>query len=71
LGILSCEYWLGRSLVPSNKLVRDIVEVVADDLRLGAHSQQIIANTLDQRSLPACRNGAQRVPSMAGDKTEL
>ena len=54
-----------------DKLICDIVEVVADDLRLRTHSQQIIANTLNQRAFPACRDGAQRVPSMAGDKTEL
>ena len=54
-----------------DKLICDIVEVVADDLRLRANSKQIITNTLDQRPFPACRDGTQRVPGMASDKTEL
>ena len=55
----------------SDKLVRDIIQVVADNLRLGADPQKIIANTLDQRSFPACRDGAERVPSMASDHAEF
>jgi hypothetical protein len=57
--------------VSGDKLICDIVEVVADDLRLRANSKQIITNTLDQRPFPACRDGTQRVPGMASDKTEL
>jgi hypothetical protein len=61
---------LGRSLVPDNELIGDIVEVVADDLRLRAYSQDIIPDALDQRCLPARRNGAKGVPRVAGDQTE-
>jgi hypothetical protein len=57
--------------VSGDELSSDVVEVVADDLRLRADSQQIITNTLDQRPFPACRDGPQRVPGMASDKTEL
>ena len=62
---------LGLSPVSADELIGNVIQVVADDLRLGADPQQIIANTLDQRSFPACRDGAERVPSVAGDKTEL
>jgi hypothetical protein len=37
----------------SNELTGDIVEVVADDLRLRANTQYIVADSLDQRGLPA------------------
>ena len=54
-----------------DELIGDIVEVVSDNLRLRAYSQNIVPNTLDQRRLPARRDGAERVPCVAGDKTEL
>ena len=61
----------GCSLVSANELVGDVVEVVADNLRLRTYRQDIVADALDQRRLPARRNGAQSVPCVAGDKTEL
>ena len=57
--------------VSGNELIGNVIEVVADDLRLRADSQQIIANTLNQHSFPARSDGTQRVPSMTGDETEL
>jgi hypothetical protein len=56
--------------VSGDKLISDIVEVVADNLRLRATSN-IIPDTLDQRSLPACGDGAEGIPCVAGDKAEL
>jgi hypothetical protein len=53
--------------VPGDELVGDVVEVIADDLRLRAHPQQIVAGPSDQRRFPARRHGAERVPGMAGD----
>jgi hypothetical protein len=57
--------------VSGNELIGNVIQVVADDLRLRADSQQIIANTLNQHSFPTRRDGTQRVPSMTGDETEL
>jgi hypothetical protein len=57
--------------VSSDELIGDIVQVIADDLRLGADPQNIVANPLDQRCFPARRHGAERVPGMARDQTEL
>ena len=51
-----------------DKLFGNVVEVVADNLRLRTDSQHIIADTLDQRGLPARRDGAESVPCMAGDR---
>ena len=62
---------LDPSLVLGDELVGDVVEVVADNLRLRADVQHIIADTFDQRGLPACRDGAERVPGVAGDHAEL
>jgi len=55
----------------SNELIGDIIEVVADNLRLRADSEEVITDALDQRRLPTCRYGAESVPGVAGDKTEL
>jgi hypothetical protein len=57
--------------VSSDELIGNVVEVIADDLRLGADAENIIADTLDQRRFPARCDGAQRTPCVAGDKTEL
>ena len=62
---------LRHSLVPSNKLVGDIIEVVADNVRLRTYSQHIVADAFDQRALPARRNRAESIPGVAGDETEL
>jgi len=50
---------LGPSPVSGDELAGDVVEVVADNLRLRADSQEIIADTLDQRRLPARRDGRE------------
>ena len=57
--------------MPSHELIGDVIEVVADDIRLRADPQNIVAGPLDQRRLPAGRHGPKRVPCVAGDKTEL
>src|SRR5262245_43477229 len=56
--------------VPSDEPVADIFEVIADNLWLRTDAQDIVADTLDQRGLPARRDGAERVPCVAGDKAE-
>jgi hypothetical protein len=57
--------------VAGDELIGNIIKVIADDLRLGTYSQNIIANPLDQRGFPTGRHGAKRVPCMTGDKAEL
>ena len=59
------------SFVSGDELIGDVIQVIADDLRLRAHPQNIVADPLDQRCFPAGRHGTERVPCMAGDKTEL
>ena len=54
-----------------DELIGNVIQVIADDLRLGADSQNIVAGSLDQRCFPAGRYGAKRVPCMARDKAEL
>jgi hypothetical protein len=56
-------------LVPRNELIGNIVEVVADNLRLRSYFQNIVPNTFDQRCLPARGYGAEGVPCVAGDET--
>jgi hypothetical protein len=52
----------GRSLVSRDELIGDVVEVVADNLRPRADLQNIIADTFDQRGLPArCLASQMRV----------
>jgi len=48
-----------------------IIQVIAHDLRLRTNSQDIVANALDQRRLPAGHHRAQRVPCVAHDNAEL
>jgi hypothetical protein len=62
---------LPAPLVTGDELIGDVVQVIANDLRLRANSQNIIADALDQRGFPSGRDGAERVPCVAGDKTEL
>ena len=62
---------VSSSAVSSDELVGDVIQVIADDLRLGADAQNIVADPLDQRGFPARRHGAKRVPGMARDKAEL
>jgi len=57
--------------VSRDQPIGDVVQVSTDDLWLRADSQEVIANPLDQGSLPARSNGAKGVPGMAGDETEL
>ena len=54
-----------------DKLIGNVIQVIADDLRLRADTQNIVADALDQRCFPAGRHRAKRVPCMARDKTEL
>ena len=62
---------LGSPFMSGDELIGDIIEVVADNLWLRADSQEIIAGALDQCRVPARRDGAESVPCVAGDKTEL
>ena len=54
-----------------DELIGNVIQVIADDLRLRADPQNIVADPLDQGCFPAGRHSAKRVPCMAGDKTEL
>jgi hypothetical protein len=71
LGMNFLRIRLSLSLVPGDELIGDVFQVIADDLRLGANPQNIIADPLDQRCFPAGRDGAERVPCVTGDQTEL
>jgi hypothetical protein len=57
--------------VPGDQLIGDVVEVFADNLRLRAYSQHIVADALDQRALPARRDGPECVPGVTGNEAEL
>ena len=57
--------------MPGDELIGDVVEVVTDNVRLRADVQHIVADALDQRGLPACGDGAERVPGVAGDHAEI
>ena len=54
-----------------DELIRDIVQIVADELRLRPDAQKFIAGALDQRGAPAGGHRAQRVPGMTGDQKKL
>ena len=54
-----------------DELIGNVIQISADDLRLRANPQNVVADPLDQRCFPARRYGAKRVPGMARDKTEL
>ena len=54
-----------------DQLIGDGVQVCADDLRLRADSQDVVAHPLDQGGLPARSDGAEGVPCVASDKTHL
>ena len=55
----------------SDELIGNVVQVIPYYLRLRADSQNIIADTPDQRSPPARRDSAESVPCVAGNKKEL
>jgi hypothetical protein len=57
--------------VSRDNLIGNLVEVVADDVWLRADSQDIIADTLDQRRFPARRDRAKCIPCVTGNETEL
>jgi hypothetical protein len=57
--------------VSGNQLIRNVIQVIADDLWLRADSQNIVAGSLDQRRFPAGRHGAKRVPGVARDQAKL
>jgi hypothetical protein len=54
-----------------DELTGNIIQIIADNLRLRADSQNFVADPLDQRGLPTGSDGAERVPDMTGDETEL
>ena len=56
-------------LMTGNKLIGNVAQIIADDLRLRTDSQNIVARSFDQRGFPAGSNCAERIPCMAGDKT--
>ena len=55
----------------SDEVIGNVVQVTAYYVRLRADPKNIVADTPDQRSPPARRDGAEGVPCVAGDKTEL
>jgi hypothetical protein len=57
--------------VSRNELIGDVIQVIANDLRLRADPQDSVANTLDQRGVPASCDGTESIPCMAGATTEL
>ena len=61
---------LGPRPVSGDELIGNIVEVIADDLRLRADSQNVVADPPDHRRFPTGCDGAKRVPCMTGDKAE-
>ena len=54
-----------------DELVGYVVEIVANNVRLRANSQDIVAGTLDQRRFPARCHGAESIPRVAGDQAKL
>ena len=78
LGLIRSLHWrlqvqgeLDPPPVPGNELLCNVGQIITDDLRLWADWQNIIADSLDKRRFPAGRDGAKRVPCVAGDKTQL
>jgi hypothetical protein len=57
--------------VSGDELIGAVIQVIADDLRLSADSQNIVADPLGQRRFPAGRRGSKRVPCVARDQTGL
>ena len=59
--------------MPGDELIGDVVEVVADNVRLRAYCQHIVADSLNlnQRRFPAGGDGADRIPGVTRDETEL
>ena len=55
----------------ADQLIGDIVEIIADHLRLRPDAEHIIAGTPDQRGLPAGGDRAERIPGVAGDQAEI
>jgi hypothetical protein len=61
---------LAPSALSGDQLIGNVIQVIADDLRLRANSQNVVADALDQRCFPTGRDGAKRIPCMTGDKAE-
>ena len=49
-----------------DKLVGDVLEVGADNMGLRTDPKNVVADALNLRRFPARRDGAERVPSVAG-----
>src|SRR5262249_25260188 len=58
-------------LVFGDELIGNVIQVVADDLRLRPNLQNIVTGPPNQRCFPSGRHGSERIPRMAGDKTKL
>src|SRR5215472_15661398 len=54
-----------------DKLIGDVVEIVADDVRLRADAKHLIAGAPDERPFPSSGDRAEYVPGVAGDKAKL
>ena len=54
-----------------DELIGDVIQVIADDLRLRAYPENCVANSLDQRGLPTSCDSTESIPCMASDETEL
>ena len=58
-------------LVPRDQLIGDVIESVADNMRLGTDAEQVVAGALDQRGFPTGGDRAQRIPGVAGDQAHV
>src|SRR5262249_476181 len=61
----------GPSLAPGDELIGNVVQVIADDLRLRPDSQDLVRRAPDQCRFPAGRYRAECVPGVARDQAEL
>jgi hypothetical protein len=56
--------------MPGDELIGNIVEIIADDMRLRTNSENVVPDPFDHRCFPTGSDGAERVPCMTGDKAE-
>ena len=54
-----------------DELIGDVVQILAHEFRLRTDAQKIIADTFDERTFPSRRHGADGIPGMASDETEI
>jgi hypothetical protein len=57
--------------VPGDEFIGDVVEIVADNVRLRPEPQHIIPNAPNESGFPPCRDCAQSVPGMGSDQAKF